>query len=282
MNKETIAIIGTGLIGCSFAHGLNNHFNIVGVDSDKSSIALALAKGFIHSEDEIETAVGKAKVVIIATPVNFASTLIPTILNTVGNQVTVIDLGSTKQHICSKVATHANRGQYVACHPMAGGEKSGPLNASKSLLHSQTIFICEEDRSSKDAMAKAIEIFRILNLKPTFISPLAHDKLMAEVSHLPQVTAFGLAATMNTYSNDLCYAGSGFNSATRLAGSSDAVWKPILFQNKKNVLESLAKLQETLDQIAKCIQEEDESGLSAIIAKANQVREKFELGETNK
>jgi len=280
MNKETIAIIGTGLMGCSFAHGLNQHFNIVGFDSDKSAIALSLAKGFIHSAVDIETAIASANVIIVAAPVNAATTIIPSILDTISNKVTVIDLGSTKQHICSMVANHYNRGQYVACHPMAGSEKSGPLAASKDLLHGQQIFICEEDLSSKDTLESAIEIFRILNLKPTFISPLAHDKLMAEVSHLPQVVAFGLAATMSSCSNDVWYAGSGFNYATRLAGSSDAVWKPILFQNKEDVLESLAKLQETLDQITKYIQTEDELGLSSIIAKANQVRKKFELGET--
>jgi prephenate dehydrogenase len=282
MNKETIAIIGTGLMGCSFAHGLNNRFNIVGVDSDKTTIALALSKEFINSEDEIEMAVAKAAIVIVATPVNITAALISNILSMIGKEVTVIDLGSTKHHICSIVANHPKREQYVACHPMAGSEKSGPLAASKDLLHGQPIFICEEDRSSNNALARAFEIFRLLNLRPTFISPLAHEQVMAEVSHLPQVAAFGLAAALSSEPGNVEYAGNGFNSATRLAGSSAAVWNPILFQNKENVLKALAKLQNTLDQIAECIETEDAVRLSSIIREANQVRKKFELGETNK
>ncbi len=280
MKKETIAIIGTGLMGCSFAHGLNRHFNIIGVDSSKIALEQALHHGFIHTCEDIETAVALATMIIVATPTNNASTIISSVLEMAGEKTTVLDICSTKQNLCTALLNHPKRAQYVAAHPMAGAEKSGSQAASKELLYGKTIFVCEQHLSSDLALKSALQLFKILNLIPHYTTSVEHDKLMAQVSHLPQVVAFGLAAALSQNSEQVIHAGSGFDSTTRLSGSSAAMWVPILFQNKENILELIEQINSSLIQIAHYIESEDEPALCGLILKANQVRSIFEQRNT--
>ena len=126
----------------------------------------------------------------------------------------MIDTGSTKRMICRAVDHHPNRGQFVASHPIAGTENSGPDAAFEGLFRGKTNIICEQEKSSKEALMLANRVFTVLGLETIFMEPEEHDKHVAYVSHLSHVSSFLLGQTVLDIERDekniFALAGSGF------------------------------------------------------------------------
>ena len=238
-----VFIIGVGLIGGSLAKDLKSigDFQITGIDKNKLNLNFALKDGIIDRLGKINE-INKANIVILSVDVESAIDLLPKILTLINNNCLVIDFGSTKGKLCSLVSDHPKRNQFLATHPIAGKENSGPQHASSYLFKDKIQIICESDKTRKDLFDLAKSIFNQIGMNLRYMEPDENDKNMAYVSHLSHISSFMLGKTVleiEKTKNIIDLAGSGFESTVRLAKSSPEMWAPIFKQNKKNVTKAL-------------------------------------------
>ena len=274
-----VTIIGLGLIGGSLGlslkeHGLASHR--LGVDLSTDNRAQALALGLIdEAGPDLAAAVRRADLVVVAVPMDAMLTVLPRVLDAVTNQV-VIDVGSTKTQLLAAVAGHPRRGRFVAVHPMAGTEHSGPAAAVPGLFDDKTLVICDAAHSDADAVAAVEQLFGRLRMRIEYLGAAAHDLHAAYVSHISHITSFALALTVLKKEKEedqiFALASGGFASTVRLAKSSPAMWVPIFRQNRVNVLDVLDEHIEQLRHLRQLIADDDAAGLHQQIEQANLIR----------
>ena len=276
--KKKVAVIGLGLIGGSLALELKKRFDwtVFGVDSSEQNAKKALELGII---DEISdfSIVESADVVVIAIPVNRAPQLALRVLDSIKKEALVFDVGSTKENICKKVVKHSKRVNFVAVHPIAGTEFSGPEAAIYNLFDRKVNIICDKELSSEESIQKTMEIFDRLNMRTIFMDSKEHDKHIAYVSHLSHISSFMLGKTVLEIEKDekniFDMAGSGFESTVRLAKSSPKMWSPIFVGNKKNILTSLDGFIKNLEEFKELIENEDTEALKDSMSETNYIKE---------
>lgn len=271
-------IIGLGLIGGSIAIDLRKSglaSSLAGVELNKDHAAKALELGLVDTILPLEEAV-KADLIITAIPVNSIKTVLLKILDLIDEKTIVIDTGSTKSLICKAVANHPKRAQFVAAHPIAGTENSGPEAAFSGLFVNKTNIICEKEKSSAKALEVAHKIFDALKMRTIFMDPVEHDKHVAYVSHLSHVSAFLLGQTVLDIEKDekniFNLAGSGFASTVRLAKSSPDMWAPIFEQNAEYLSQALLEYIMHLQKFQYHLMKRDVKELHNIMTNANHIR----------
>ncbi|MFV8226159.1 prephenate dehydrogenase [Christiangramia aquimixticola] len=240
-----IVIIGVGLIGGSFALDLKEKFDdieLAGMDQNEDNLNRALELGFIDKAVSLQQ-LNEADLVFMAIPVDAALKVLPEVLNLVNDDCVVIDAGSTKKNLCAVVEGHPKRRNYLAAHPIAGTEFSGPEAAIRGLFRNKTNIVCEVEKTAFKLQDKAFEVFKAIGMNIRYMDPESHDRHIAYVSHLSHISSFMLGKTVlekEKNERDIFdLAGSGFASTVRLAKSSPEMWTPIFRQNKKNIMEIL-------------------------------------------
>lgn len=274
-----VTIVGLGLIGGSMAidlrkAGLAN--SITGVDQQEVHASKAIALGLVDKVADLPSALKNADLVVLAIPVNALGKLLPTVLDSVKATAVVLDAGSTKGSICRAVAGHAKRQQFVAAHPIAGTENSGPEAAFSGLFTNKTNIICEKDKSSAEALATALQVFDALGMNTIFMESEEHDKHVAYVSHLSHVSSFLLGQTVLDIEKDekniFALAGSGFASTVRLAKSSPDMWAPIFEQNLDYLSQALQEYIMHLQKFHYHLLKHDTKELHRMMSGANEIR----------
>jgi len=274
-----VTIIGLGLIGGSMAIGLRKAglaTELTGVDLNPKNASKALELGLIDKIESEDKALASADVVIVAIPVSALCALLPSVLDLIGKHTIVIDAGSTKTQISKTVSGHERRRQFVAAHPLAGTENSGPEAALDGLFTGKTIIICEQDKSSTEALAVAGKIFNALEMKTIFMEADEHDKHLAYVSHLSHVSSFLLGQTVLDIEKDekniFDLASTGFASTVRLAKSSPDMWAPIFEQNVEYLSQALLEYIMHLQKFHYHLMKHDTKELHRIMSRANEIR----------
>tara|TARA_B100000941_G_scaffold130516_1_gene92196 strand:+ start:357 stop:1205 length:849 start_codon:yes stop_codon:yes gene_type:complete len=274
-----VGVIGLGLIGGSIAlkiKEIDTNTVIYGLDKDMDSMSYSLSKGMIDKKLDINS-IDNLKYIFIAIPVDAIKSEIESILNKISNDTLVVDLGSTKYEICKRVVDHANRKNFLAAHPIAGTEFSGPFAATKNLFDNKVLILCETEKTDQDLLLDALKIFDLMNMNIINMDSIEHDKHIAYVSHLSHITSFMLGKTvMNKEEDqDTIYdmAGSGFESTVRLAKSSPETWASIFVENKNNIVESLNEYISNINNFKILIENGDKENLSAEMKKINGIKE---------
>lgn len=274
-----LAVIGLGLMGGSLALKLKKESfcdRIIGFDSTPHHQAEALSLGIIDEIASLESIYKNADIIVVAIPVNALITLIPEILDNINRHTIVIDLGSTKEEICSVTLDHSNRNQFVACHPIAGTENSGPSAAFEDLFKGKVNIICDAELSSTHALNSAKQVFELLGMRNVFQSSSEHDRHIAYVSHLSHISSFALGKTVLEIEDDekniFNMAGSGFASTVRLAKSSPDMWAPIFDQNAKNISQALGKYIDNLNEFKVFIDNHLTQNTYQIMSEVNDIR----------
>ncbi|HEY3401914.1 MAG TPA: prephenate dehydrogenase [Ohtaekwangia sp.] len=272
-------VIGLGLIGGSMAIDLRKAgiaTELTGVDLNTANASRAVERGLVDRIEPENKAIGEADLVIIAIPVNAMAQLLPSVLDTIKSGAVVIDAGSTKGSISRAIASHPKREQFVAAHPIAGTENSGPDAAFSGLFRNKTNIVCEKDKSSEYALAVAMRVFDALGLNTIFMEPEEHDKHVAYVSHLSHVSSFLLGQTVLDIEKDekniFALAGSGFASTVRLAKSSPEMWAPIFEQNLEYLSQALSEYIMHLQKFHYHLMKRDTKELHRIMSGANEIR----------
>ncbi len=274
-----IFIIGTGLIGGSMALDIQSLYDnavLFGIDSNENHLDQALQLGIIHQKAAISD-LSNADFVILAVPVDIALVILPEILEAIGEETLVFDVGSTKLPICEVVENHPNRRNFMACHPIAGTEFSGPKAAVKGLFEGKTNIICEVEKTTFKLQEKGMDLFRKLGMRIRYMNPKSHDKHIAYVSHLSHISSFMLGKTVIEKEKDeqdiFDMAGSGFESTVRLAKSSPAMWTPIFKQNKKQVVKSLEEYILNLTHFKELIENDNYEEVYNEMQNTNRIKE---------
>lgn len=274
-----LSIIGVGLLGGSFALSLREKYpnvKFVGVDNSLVNQKIALAKGIVDEIVTLDDALQISELNVIATPVDAINKLLPYMLDHLPDGRTIMDLGSTKEMICQIADAHARRGQFVAAHPMAGTENSGPGAAFKELLTDKNVIICDKDKSNPESLGLVETFLRDVGMKIYYMQPVEHDLHLAYVSHLSHISSFALGLTVLDKEQDekaiFAMASTGFSSTVRLAKSSPQMWAPIFDQNKDNVSKALGDYIELLKKFKDAIDSHDLDTSLNFMNRANDIR----------
>lgn len=276
----TIAVVGIGLIGGSLMLDLRKRGfadKIIGVDSNLQHQNIALLCGIIDETDTLDKAIDRSDLILLCTPVSSNCSMMPGILDKIaGTSKVVADMGSTKGSIAEISRDHSGRGRYVAVHPMAGTEYSGPLAAIGKLFDYKTAIICDPDLSDQDAIDLIEKMLKILNMHLVYMNSAVHDIHVAYVSHISHITSFSLALSVlekeQEVENILTLAGGGFESTVRLAKSNGETWAPIFSENSEYILEAIDTYIEKMNIFKKLISEKDIAGLKTLMEEANKIR----------
>ncbi len=274
-----VFVIGIGLIGGSMVldiKALYPEATVYGIDSNEKHVQQALELGVIDVAANMED-LDQADFVIVSVPVNVALGLLPQVLDLVKDDAIVFEVGSTKNPICEAIANHPKRRNFIATHPIAGTEFSGPSAALRDLFKGKTNIICEVEKTAFKLQEKALDLFKAMGMRIRYMDPKSHDKHIAYVSHLSHISSFMLGKTVIDKEKDeqdiFDMAGSGFESTVRLAKSSPAMWTPIFEQNKAQVLESLEEYISNLTQFKNLLAQDDYNAIFDEMASVNKIRE---------
>ncbi len=276
---NSLHVIGVGLIGGSMAldiKALYPELRVYGIDSKPDHVKQALDLGIIDKQFEIED-LANAEFVILAIPVDAAVEFLPEILNRIPDEAVVLDVGSTKEDICKVVSEHHKRRNFLATHPIAGTEFSGPQAAVRGLFAGKTNIICEVEETAFKLQEKALNVFQHMGMRIRYMKPKAHDKHIAYVSHLSHISSFMLGKTViekEKNERDIFdMAGSGFESTVRLAKSSPDMWTPIFRQNKTNVIETLNEYICNLENFKKLMEAGEFERIYEEMANTNYIKQ---------
>ncbi len=279
----TIGIIGLGLIGGSMAVDLKRKGfagEVMGVENEPVNAAAAERIGLVDRVVELDECIKEADLMVLAVPVGAAVRMLPMILDRFaeiedGDKI-VIDVCSTKEHLARSVKYHPARRQYVATHPMAGTEYSGPWAAMPGLFDGHACIICDSEESFPKAVRTVERMYETLNMRTIYMNSSNHDVHTAYVSHISHVTSFALALTVLDKEKDEKHifdlASGGFSSTVRLAKSSPDMWTPILSQNRENVLHVMDTYIEKMQAFRKAIADGDEEAVRGLIEDANKIK----------
>src|SRR3970040_869059 len=217
-----IYVIGIGLIGGSMALDIKTLYpeaKIYGIDNNESHLAEAITLGVVDKTATFDDLVD-ADFVIVSVPVDVALTVLPRVLESIGDNTIVFEVGSTKMPICEAVANHPKRRNFIATHPIAGTEFSGPSAAIKGLFKGKTNIICEVEKTTFKLQEKALDLFKSMGMRIRYMDPKSHDKHIAYVSHLSHISSFMLGKTVINKEKDeqdiFDMAGARFCSAARV------------------------------------------------------------------
>ncbi len=273
-----LCLIGVGHIGGSLAlagkkAGLFS--KVTGVDVNSDNLEKALALGLIDEALPLSEAIKSSDVVVIAVPVNVMITLIPQVLDLVDDQL-VTEVGSTKTAILKGIAHHPKRKQFVASHPMAGTEFSGPESAQANLFVGKTCVLVDTGYSDPEKVKQLENLYSKINMRLVYLDSESHDLHAAYVSHISHISSFALALTVLAKEKDenqiFELASGGFSSTVRLAKSSPDMWIPIFEQNRDNVLDVLDEHISTLSRFRSLLIKKDFRTFRHLIEEANQIK----------
>lgn len=274
---KKLVVIGLGLIGGSLALDLKkrNGYKVYGIDKNPAHTKKALELGVI---DEVSnfSQLSDASIVIIAVPVDIIPQVTKKVLDVISENTLVFDVGSVKNEICKAISEHPNRKNYVAAHPLAGTEFSGPEAAILNLFDEKVNILCEVDKTDWKILDKALSVFKQLNMRIKMMSPEEHDRHIAYVSHLSHVSSFMLGKTVlgieKNEQHIFDMASTGFASTVRLAKSSANTWAPIFLQNKVNILRSLEEYIKNLNEFKEMIENDNNVELKDTMNKTNYIK----------
>lgn len=278
-----VTVIGLGLIGGSMAIDLKRKGfaeEILGVEAEPVNAAAAEKIGLVDRVVSFEEGVDEGDVIVVAVPVGIAVRMLPEILTVFEKKQyktkVVMDVCSTKEQLARVAHYHPMRSCYVASHPMAGTEYSGPWAAMPGLFDSHACIICDAEESSPRAVQIVEELYKTLNMRTIYMGSSNHDVHTAYISHISHVTSFALALTVLEKEKDEKHifdlASGGFSSTVRLAKSSPDMWTPILSQNRENILRVMDTYIDKMNAFRKAIAEGDEDAVRTLIEDANRIR----------
>jgi len=273
-----VGIVGLGLIGGSIGLKLKDLYDniiIYGYDIDDDSVSYCLKNKIIDVKFD-EEFISELDFLFLAIPVDSIKKQLSDYLNKTSNKTLIIDLGSTKFQICNSVENHQNRKNYLAAHPIAGTEFSGPNSAKKDLFNDKVMILCDTEKTDPNLLLDAKKIIKSLGMSIKTMNSKEHDKHIAYVSHLSHISSFMLGKTVMDKEDDdhaiYNMAGSGFESTVRLAKSSPEMWSSIFVENKKNIVESLDEYISNINNFKKLIEISDQKTLNDEMRRINGIK----------
>lgn len=279
---KRIALIGIGLIGSSLArairkHGLAQEIAISTRSAETLKRAEELGLGDVYSTDAGEAVAG-ADLVIVSVPVGASGAVAQAIAPHLAQGAIVTDVGSTKVSVIDQMAPALpDHVHFIAGHPIAGTEYSGPDAGFATLFEGRWCILTPTEGVDQAAVARLSAFWQACGSMVDLMEPAHHDKVLALVSHLPQLISYNIVATASDFedvekSQVIKYSASGFRDFTRLASSDPTMWRDVCLHNKDAILEMLARFSEDLSSLRAAVRKGDGDALHALFTKTREVR----------
>lgn len=252
-----VAVIGTGLIGGSFALALRRRFpdvNIVGYDRPEVLQRAVASGAIVEAAPDIGEALRGADLVYLALPIIPTMEILPQVAKLADPNALVTDACSTKTVVCRSARENFRGGaRFLGGHPMAGKEQSGIEHAEAELFQGAPYALIGSADAADARVAALVDMLAAISARPVWCDPETHDWAVGIVSHLPQLLSIALARVVQDETDEtglpLSLAGHGLQDMLRLAGSPYSVWRDILLTNTENVSRALDRLAQTVDYL---------------------------------
>ena len=269
----TVGIAGVGLIGGSLAkdiRALGMAQRLVGWNRTPVHAERAVELGLVDEvAPSLEALAAESDLLVLAMPVDVLERVLPQLLSNAKPGQILIDVGSTKRALVECVKGHPKRSQFVACHPMAGTERSGPDAALDGLFRGRFTLLIDTEDSDPAAVEKIRTLWQGVGAVLATMSATEHDQTAALLSHMPHVLAYALARTIKEAERNQAlnarFAGGGLASMTRIAHSPITMWAPIFQQNKAPLLAAVDAFADHLAAFRKAIAEDDTAALTELM-----------------
>ncbi|WP_430882931.1 prephenate dehydrogenase [Fusibacter sp. JL216-2] len=270
---KTIGVIGTGLMGGSFAKAIKaniKYVKVIGYDVSERALSDALVHKCIDEPaKDLEDIARKSDLLVLATPVRTYENILMTIPKDVWKNTFLTDLGSVKSHpnhLVKKILPENTK--YVGGHPMAGSEKCGCENSSEYLFNNNVFYLTSDQADWIKPVRQLVEKIGAV-VKEVDVED--HDRIVSVSSHVPHVAASLLVQLLHEDIN-ISETGGGYQDTTRIAGSDPVMWTDIFLSNKNELLKSLSQFQKGLEDFIDIIQKEDEQDLFDLLKQTRQKR----------
>ena len=279
---KKIALIGIGLIGSSIARGvrakgLAEEIVCSARTHDTRRVAMELGvvdNAYEHSAD----AVKGADLIIFCTPVGTYGKIAEEIAPHLEKGALISDVGSVKKTVVDSIEPHVPEGvDFVAAHPVAGTEKSGPAAGFAELFQSRWCILTPSEKSRDEAVEKLSGFWAALGSNVEIMDPKHHDLVLAITSHVPHLIAYNIVGTADdleevTQSEVIKYSAGGFRDFTRIAASDPTMWRDVFLHNKDAVLEMLGRFTEDLSALQRAIRWDDGDALFQMFSRTRAIR----------
>lgn len=252
---QRVAVLGTGLIGGSFALAVRSQgARVTGWDVPEVLTRAKQAGAIDDAAGDVASAVRDADLVYVALPIGAAMDVLKTIAAHAPAQALVTDACSTKRQICEAAAKHFAKGpRFLGGHPMAGRETGGIGNASTELFRGAKYALIANAGDEDARIQKFARLVKAIGAEPVWMDAETHDWAASIVSHLPQLAAIVLASVVRDETDEtglpLDLAGPGLHDMLRLAGSPYDIWRDICHSNDDNIRRALDRLITALDHL---------------------------------
>ncbi len=275
---KTVAVIGNGLIGGSISLGLRaspSPPSVIGFDTDSDVLQEGLRRGaFTSVAGSAATAVATADLIVVATPVDATAALCGEIADAAPPGAVVTDVGSAKEGVVRRCEDILGS-RFVGGHPMAGSERHGISAAHAELFQDAWWILTPTPATSSRTYRIATNLATALGARPVALDPSDHDRLLARLSHLPQLAASALVTALLAAEDKeslLGLAAGGFRDVTRIASSEPGLWVTILRANREAALDALQDFGSTLGDVAAMLAEERWEDLAEFLGRARDAR----------
>jgi prephenate dehydrogenase len=280
---EKITVLGVGLVGASFAMGMKKKdlcLHVAGYGRTRENLEKAKARGIIDSfETDPADACRGSDLIFFSTPVGSFLDLAGRSSSAFKKGAIVTDAGSVKGNLVSEMEKIMPRGvHFIGGHPIAGSDRSGIESADAGLFRDARCIITPTAHSNETALKRVSDLWMVLGAKVITMEPGQHDRIYAAVSHLPHVIAYALVNTIATIDPSyLEFSGQGFRDMTRIAASSQELWRDVCMLNRDNLLDMIAAFQLNLDALSRYLRTSDADSVEREFEKARALRE--DLGQ---
>jgi len=277
---EKLALVGTGLIGGSFALALKQAGavgEVLGVGRNPASLDAALQRGLIDRVADW-TEAAQADCILLALPVGDTAAVLNRLAPHLKPGAIVTDAGSTKVNVvaAARAALGKRCADFVPGHPIAGSEQSGPAAARPDLYQGKRVVLTPQADTRADALATVRALWEAAGAQVEMLDAELHDRVFAAVSHLPHLAAFALVDELAQRADGdtfFRFAASGFRDFTRIAGSSPEMWRDIALANREALLAELDAYIAALQGLRGAVAESDAAALLEIFSRARAARE---------
>ncbi|QLQ04392.1 MAG: prephenate dehydrogenase/arogenate dehydrogenase family protein [Thiobacillus sp.] len=268
---DRLALVGTGLIGGSFALALKQVGavrEVLGVGRDPARLTVARELGLIDRAADWAEA-GQADCILLAMPVGETEAVLNKLAPHLKAGAIVTDAGSTKANVveAARAALGTRFADFVPGHPIAGSEQSGPGAARADLYQGKRVVLTPQDETRADAVATVRALWEAAGAQVETLEAAQHDRIFAAVSHLPHLAAFALVDDLAQRADGdtfFRFAASGFRDFTRIAGSSPEMWRDIALANREALVAELDAYLDALQTLRQAVDAGDADALLKI------------------
>lgn len=273
-----LAVVGAGLIGGSLALAAKRAGavdRVVAVNRSAAGREAVLAAGIADEATADLSAVAAADLVVLATPVCTVVALLPEVARRVEPACLVTDVGSVKGPILTAGDAAFPDGRFVAGHPIAGSERSGPAAAHPDLFVDRNWIVTPSERTRPEAEGRVAALWRAAGASVVRMTAAWHDEVFAAVSHLPHLVAYALmdaVVCLEQEGERVRYAAGGLRDYTRIAASDPDMWRDIFLMNRDALLRVLAEYRSALDRLESAIRCGDGEAVTRQLRQARVAR----------